>query len=100
MNDFVGVKIALLIENQLVMILRDNKPGLRFAGMWDFPGGGREGDESPEECIKRELKEELALELPKDSLVWENETEAMHDSNLKAYFLVAKLTSNDIKIFT
>ena len=95
MKDFHGVKIALFVDNKLLMILRDKKPGLRFAGMWDFPGGGRESNETPEECVKRELKEELSLKFSEDSIVWKKEVEAMHDPSQKAYFIVAKILEED-----
>jgi 8-oxo-dGTP diphosphatase len=70
-NAFVGVKIGLLLEDKLIVIQRDNKPGLRFAGLWDFPGGGRDGQESPFECAAREIDEELAVTLKPSSIVWQ-----------------------------
>ena len=48
MMDFHGVKVAVLVGDKLLMHLRDDKPGLFNANMWDFPGGGREGNETPE----------------------------------------------------
>ena len=57
MTDFIGVKIALLTNaDRLLVIQRDNKSGLQFAGLWDLPGGGREGQETPLECILVNLK--------------------------------------------
>ena len=58
---FVGAKAALFCGNALLACLRDTHPGLPWPGMWDLPGGGREGDESPEDCLLRELAEELGL---------------------------------------
>lgn len=97
MKEFDGVKIAMFLNDKLVMIQRDNKPGLRFAGMWDFPGGGREGNETPFECARREIKEELAVNLLESSIVWQKDFPAMHDPTLTAYFLVAKIREEDIK---
>lgn len=96
MTDYIGVKIALIIDNNLLMIRRDDKPGLRFAGMWDFPGGGREGDESPEQCAIREVREELGIVIRRDQIAYKKMHQAMHDPNVDAYFLVAKVTANDI----
>ena len=42
--DFVGCKLVLVHETRLLTYLRDDKPGLNWAGMWDLPGGGREGE--------------------------------------------------------
>jgi 8-oxo-dGTP diphosphatase len=93
MTDFDGVTIALIQNDKLVMILRDNKPGLPFANMWEFPGGGREGNESPVDCAIREVREELSFELQKDSIVWQKEFEAMHDPKLKVHFMVARVSA-------
>jgi 8-oxo-dGTP diphosphatase len=95
-NNFVGVKIALLYGEQLVISLRDDKPGLRFAGLWDFPGGGRDGNETPFECVAREVDEELSIKLKPDQIIWEREYPSMHDPHLRAYFMVAKVSRENI----
>ena len=89
--EFHGVKAALLAGDMLVMHLRDNKPGLFNANMWDFPGGGREGDETPKECAVREIEEEFGIKIDPDSFVWEKVYPAQKDPNQKAYFMVAHI---------
>lgn len=97
MINFIGVKAALLLKNkQLLIIQRDNKPGLRFAGLWDFPGGAREDNETPFECAAREAKEELDIDLKESMVIWQKTYPAMHDLNLIAYFMVIKITDTDI----
>ncbi|KAF0114573.1 MAG: 7 8-dihydro-8-oxoguanine triphosphatase [Rhodobacteraceae bacterium] len=46
--DFTGAKAAFFCGTAVLTCLRDEKPGLRWPGLWDLPGGGREGQESAE----------------------------------------------------
>lgn len=60
---FHGTKLVLLVGECLVALKRDDKPGISWPGLWDLPGGGREGDETPQACVLRELAEETGLAL-------------------------------------
>jgi tryptophan synthase alpha chain len=42
---------------------RDDRPDLAYAGRWTLFGGQVEEGETPEDCIRREIKEELDLDL-------------------------------------
>jgi len=48
--------------SEVLLFKRDDKEGIPFAGYWDVPGGHVENDETPEECIIREMNEEMDLE--------------------------------------
>jgi 8-oxo-dGTP diphosphatase len=61
MTAFHGAKLALLARGRVLVLQRDDVPGIPFPGHWDLPGGGREGDETPEACIRRETLEELGF---------------------------------------
>jgi 8-oxo-dGTP diphosphatase len=57
----VGVAV---IWNQSQQILIDRrKAGGSMGGMWEFPGGKLEAGETAVECIIREIREELAIEI-------------------------------------
>ncbi len=94
--DFHGVKIALLVEDRIFLHLRDNKPGLFNANMWDFVGGGREGNETPVACALREIQEELGIVLSPTAIVWQKEYPAQKDPNQKAIFMVATIPKSMI----
>ena len=96
-KDFVGVKAALLWNDELFVYQRDNKPGLRFAGLWDFFGGGREEHETPFECLRRELEEELEIGIIEPQVVFAKKFPAMHDATLDAYFMVVRLNEAQVR---
>lgn len=68
-GDFIGAKAAFFHGTRLLTLQRDDLPGLPWAGQWDVPGGGREGDESPDACLLREVHEEFGLRLTPDRLL-------------------------------
>jgi len=48
-------------ENEVLVVQRDEKTGHPFK--WEFPGGKLKEGESEEECIIREIREELAMDI-------------------------------------
>ena len=59
-----GCSIIFLNDKmQILLFLRDNIPDIPYPNMWDIPGGHVEKDETPKQCIVREMKEEMDLDL-------------------------------------
>ena len=52
---------AGLVEREGQILITQRKAGSHLAGLWEFPGGKREAGESWEDCLIRELLEELAI---------------------------------------
>ena len=67
---FSGAKLALFLGPDLLVIRRDDRPDIPYPDHWDLPGGGREGNETPQACALRETQEEVGLVLAPSSLVW------------------------------
>ena len=57
----VRVVAAILKKDNCIMIAQRIKGD--FAGQWEFPGGKIEPNETPEEALKREMMEEMELEI-------------------------------------
>ena len=93
-SDFTGCKIALFCGDRLLTILRDDKASIPWPNMWELPGGGREGDESPFECAAREVYEELEIHLTEDCLLWSKVYPSMLFADKQSVFLVGKLAQD------
>lgn len=52
---------AAIIRKGRVYLMAKRRQGDTMGGYWEFPGGGVEGGETPDQCIMRELKEELGV---------------------------------------
>ena len=50
-----------IIESAGRILLTQRHQDAHQGGLWEFPGGKFEGDESPTECLARELDEELGI---------------------------------------
>lgn len=62
----MGQVTAALIRHDERILIAQRGRGKRFACQWEFPGGKVRPDESPEDCLRREIKEELNLEIHVD----------------------------------
>lgn len=96
MKDFTGTKVALINNGQVLTMLRDNKPNIDFPGMWDFPGGSREEGETPFQVAKRELKEELGLDIVENEVIWNKVYPAATTPNKEAVFMVIEISNDRI----
>ena len=57
----VLVAACALIDADGRVLIAERPAGKAMAGLWEFPGGKVEAGERPEECLIRELAEELGI---------------------------------------
>jgi 8-oxo-dGTP diphosphatase len=59
-----GCSIIFVNEkSQILLFLRDDLPHIPYPNTWDVPGGHVEEGETAAQCIVREMKEEMGLDL-------------------------------------
>ncbi len=63
----IQVAAALLMHEGRYLITQ-RKAGVHLESLWEFPGGKREQGESLEDCLRRELREELGIEVTNPAL--------------------------------
>lgn len=93
--DFSGAKIALFCEGKILTSLRDDFPDLPYAGFWDLPGGGREDNETPLECLFREVDEELSLTLTRNHIDWVKTYRGMLKPDKLSVFMVGHISQKE-----
>jgi 8-oxo-dGTP diphosphatase len=57
------VAAAALVDPDNRVLIAKRPEGKSMAGLWEFPGGKVGAGETPEAALRRELKEELAIEV-------------------------------------
>lgn len=62
---------AGLLERDGLILITQRKQGSHLAGLWEFPGGKREPAETWQDCLVRELQEELAITVTVGELRYE-----------------------------
>jgi 8-oxo-dGTP diphosphatase len=86
-----------LIEVSAALIFRDGKLLItqrharsHLGGLWEFPGGKREAGETFEQCLVREIREELGVEIFIGEL-FEEISHAYPEKSVRLKFFICKL---------
>jgi len=91
------VVTAAIIQDQGRFFLARRGPGEKLAGLWEFPGGKVEPGETLQECLKREIKEELGVEAIVGNVVTESHFKYEHGEILLVA-LQTEIMGKDIKL--
>jgi A/G-specific adenine glycosylase len=57
------VGAGIVVDRRGRYLIAQRKEGSMLGGLWEFPGGTREEGETIEQCIARELQEELGIDV-------------------------------------
>ena len=63
-NRMTAIEVAAgLVFREARLLIAQRHATAHLGGLWEFPGGKREPAETFEECLQRELREELGIEV-------------------------------------
>jgi mutator protein MutT len=86
----IEVSAGLMFRSGHLLITRRHADG-NLGGLWEFPGGKREPAETFEQCLARELHEELGVEVSVGEL-FESVTHDYGDQTVHLKFFLCRLT--------
>jgi 8-oxo-dGTP diphosphatase len=89
----VEVSAALIFHSGKLLITQ-RPQGAHLGGLWEFPGGKREAAETFEQCLVRELREELGITASVGKL-FEEITHAYTDKTVHLKFFRCELTEGE-----
>jgi 8-oxo-dGTP diphosphatase len=91
------VVTAAIIQAGGSFLIARRAPGEKLAGFWEFPGGKVEPNETHQDCLERELQEELGLTIRAGDVITESVYHYEHGSiNLVA--ISASIVEGEIRL--
>ena len=85
----IDVSAGIIFRGGKLLITRRHF-NAHLGGLWEFPGGKREPDETFEQCLVREIREELGVEISVGKL-FESVTHAYPEKAVHLKFFVCRL---------
>jgi 8-oxo-dGTP diphosphatase len=88
-----GIEVsAALVFHKGKLLITQRHAGAHLGGLWEFPGGKRDPNETFEQCLVRELREELGIEVEVGEL-FEGITHNYAEKIVHLKFFLCKLVS-------
>ncbi len=92
--DYIPVTAAVIEKDGKILIARRKHPFMGHS--WEFPGGKLEDNETLEECLKREIHEELGIDITVGELVSSRKHVLNCQSAIMLYAYHARYLSGEI----
>jgi mutator protein MutT len=90
---FIEVSAALVFRSDKLLITQRHV-GSHLGGLWEFPGGKREPGESFEQCLVREIREELGVTISVGEL-FEEIAHEYPEKSVHLKFFICKLLAGE-----
>jgi len=97
----VKVAVGIITRNRDEVLICQRKPDLPYPLKWEFPGGKVDDGETTEECLLRELCEELGIEAVVGKLFHTQEYAYPDSGTFKLFYYIVGSYSGDMvnKVF-
>jgi len=92
-SSVIEVAAALIFRNGKILITQ-RRADTHLGGLWEFPGGKREPGETFEQCLVREIREELGIEISAGKL-FEEITHAYAEKTVGLKFFNCELVRGE-----
>ncbi|HZT21758.1 MAG TPA: 8-oxo-dGTP diphosphatase MutT [Verrucomicrobiae bacterium] len=89
----IDVSAALIFRDGKVLITQ-RPAGAHLGGLWEFPGGKREPEETFEQCLVREIREELGVEI-RVNAPFDEWTHAYPEKTVHLKFFICELARGE-----
>lgn len=93
----IDVSCALIINHSGQVLVAQRSPGMHLPLKWEFPGGKVEPGETAEDCLIREIREELGVEIK----IVKKMAAAVHDQGMQVIRLIpfqCTLVNGEVKL--
>jgi 8-oxo-dGTP diphosphatase len=91
----VEVSAALIFRDGKLLIAQRHA-NAHLGGLWEFPGGKREAGETFEQCLVREIREELGVEISVGEL-FEEVSHDYPEKSVRLKFFFCKILSGELQ---
>jgi mutator protein MutT len=89
----IEVSAALIFRDGKLLITR-RQADAHLGGLWEFPGGKLEPGETFEQCLVREIREELGIQISVGAL-FEEITHDYPEKSVRLKFFICELLSGE-----
>ncbi|MBI5021374.1 MAG: 8-oxo-dGTP diphosphatase MutT [Ignavibacteriales bacterium] len=92
----IKVAVGIIIRNNSEILLCQRKPHMPYSLKWEFPGGKVIAGETMEECLYRELKEELGIDAVVGQLYHRQEYAYSDSGTFNLFYYIVTSYSGEI----